>query len=440
MLKKSDEQALAPANDAGPKDLLKIVRRGATVRRYRFIGELKSLLPFIVIAAVLACAAYAFVIVSAGRRDWHNLMAVSIVLVMVPLLTGILLTAMRRHEFPITAATITAVVIFNFAVAVLSAIRIPISYVGLLAAAPAVVMVMVYANVRFHRERRDRVGLLDFSDAVRVRERLGGNVNIVTFDTRDVVGFERVLIDSRAHHTAEWAQFLTRLYMLGVEVLPWMSYLESRFGRVDIQSFDLAHLAYSPSQIYYSKAKRAIDVVAVLASLPVSVPLGALIWLYIRIVDGGPSFFMQDRRGYGGRTFRIYKFRTMYRGSNSGAAQANDGRILPGCRFLRLMRLDELPQLVNILRGDMSWIGPRPVAVGIAEALEAAIPQYINRQLVLPGLSGWAQVSHGYASSHDQEIEKLSYDLYYVKHISFDLDLLILFKTLKTLLFWSGAK
>jgi lipopolysaccharide/colanic/teichoic acid biosynthesis glycosyltransferase len=99
-----------------------------------------------------------------------------------------------------------------------------------------------------------------------------------------------------------------------------------------------------------------------------------------------------------------------------------------------------LPQLINILRGEMSWIGPRPVAVPIAEALEAQLPQYAHRHLVLPGLTGWAQVSQGYASTHREEIEKLAYDLYYVKQLSFDIDLLILAKTVQIILLRSGAK
>src|SRR5690606_13496497 len=159
--------------------------------------------------------------------------------------------------------------------------------------------------------------------------------------------------------------------------VPWISYLEQRRGRVDIDSFDLSHLAYAPSQIYFARAKRALDLTLLIATLPVTLPLGAVIWLYIKLIDGGHSaFFVQTRRGYGGKNFRMFKFRTMYAGTHGGATEAMDKRIMPGCRFLRRTRLDELPQLINIWRGQMSWVGPRPESMELARRYEAEIPQY----------------------------------------------------------------
>ncbi|GLQ54696.1 sugar transferase [Devosia nitrariae] len=418
-------------------DLLGIVERGANVRRHRWLRDLAIILPSVAVSALLQCAIYASFILRATRSDWNNLAIVCFALCLVPLVAGALLPALRRHEFPITVAVVVTAVVFNFAVAVLSALRIPVSYWGLLSAAPVAILGMVYTNLSFRRAVRDRVAILDFPGARKVLELLGDDVVVITNRSENVAGFDRILIDSEAHHSALWSKLLTRIYMLGIDVTPWISFVETRLGRVDVESFDIAHLVFSPSQIYYSKVKRLVDVTAVLIALPLAVPLGALVWLYIRALDGGPALFRQERRGHGGSTFTMLKFRTMYRGTNGGATQPNDNRVMPGCRFLRALRLDELPQLVNILRGEMSWIGPRPVAVPIAEALEATIPQYVHRQLVLPGLSGWAQVSHGYASNHREEIEKLAYDLYYIKEMSFDLDLLILAKTLRTLLFRS---
>jgi lipopolysaccharide/colanic/teichoic acid biosynthesis glycosyltransferase len=434
------DDPLAPHGKDRSPNLLAIVNRGAAIRRHRLIEDLRSLLPAMTIAVLGQCAVYLTVMIRAGREDWGNIITTCLALAIVPFMVGLLLTALRQHKFPITLAAAVTLVVFNFAVAGLAAFRTPVSYLGLLATAPVAIVCLVYANVRFHRALRDRVGLLDFAGAEEVKARLGSDVSILHKDTDDVIGYERILIDSEAHHSSEWAQFLTRAYMLGIEVTPWMSYYETRWGRVDVDSFDLTHLAFSPSQIYYSKVKRFIDIVAALVLLPVFLPLMAAIWLYIRIIDGGPSIFRQERRGYGGRTFSIYKFRTMRKGLSAGATQVDDFRILPGCKYLRQFRLDELPQIFNILRGDMSWIGPRPVTTEIAEGLEAVHPQYLNRQLVLPGLTGWAQVSHGYADNSEQEIEKLSFDLYYVKNLSFDLDLLILFKTVRTLLLKVGGR
>jgi len=119
---------------------------------------------------------------------------------------------------------------------------------------------------------------------------------------------------------------------------------------------------------------------------------------------------------------------------------AGDNRIIPGCALLRKLRLDELPQLYNIVIGDMSLIGPRPGAVYISRQMEKIEPKYAFRCLVKPGITGWAQVTSGYAGTVEQEIEKLSYDLYYIKHLSFDLDTLIVFKTIQTVLFRKGAR
>jgi lipopolysaccharide/colanic/teichoic acid biosynthesis glycosyltransferase len=421
-------------------DVLDIVLRGAGVRRHRLFSQVRSMWPSVALAIGGNWIAYLGFMLVSNRSDWQNIVIVCLVLAAVPALTGAFLVSVRRNQFPITVAVIVCAVVFNFSIAPLSAARVPISYSALALAGLWSVLLMSHANVKFHRLRRSSVGLLQFPGSAQVLEILGGGVALVQIDAAEVTEYERILIDTEAHHSASWAQFMTRLYMLGIEVMPWFQYVEARYGRVYIQTFDITHVAYSVSQIYYSKAKRVIDIIACLLVIPFAALVCCTIWLFIRWVDGGPSIFVQERRGYGGRTFRMYKFRTMYRDTEGGATQRNDARILPGCDFLRKIRLDELPQLVNILKGDMSWIGPRPVSVEIARTLEAKNIQYINRQLVLPGLTGWAQVSHGYASSNDEEIEKLSYDLYYIKNISFDLDLLILAKTVRTILFGVGAK
>ena len=423
-----------------PPDLLRVVEKGATLRRHRFLRDLRVVEGPIAIAILAQLLVYAFVIVQAGREDWSNFAIVGAVLSVVPLATAILLILLRRQEFPITTATFATVIVFNFAVAVLSAMRVPLSYTGLILVAPLVILAMIYANLRFRQIRRDRVAILDFPGAAKLREQLGGKgIQVIDTPFADIGDVDRVLIDGETHHNAEWSRFLVRLYMLGVEVVPWIRFLETRFGRVDVGNFDILHLAFSPSQIYYSKAKRVFDVGAVIVALPVALPLCGLIWLYIWALDGRPVVFKQKRRAYGGGTFTLYKFRTMYRHSDSRATQANDQRVIRGCRFLRLWRLDELPQLLNILRGEMSWIGPRPVAVPIAEVCEAMLPQYAHRHLVLPGLTGWAQVSHKYASNPEEELEKLAYDLFYIKEMSFDLDLLILAKTIRIVLLRVGA-
>lgn len=420
--------------------LLDVVERGASIRRYRTLRHLKPMLPHILVAAALQCAIYAGYIFSATRSDWGNLAIVCAVLFTLPFLIALTLLGLRRQEYPITIAVFVTLVFFNSAVAVLSVLRIPVSYMGLLSAYPIATIAMMAANLRLRTALNDRVALLNFPGAEQVRTLLGDDVTIIDMTMADIGAYDRVLIDSTTHHSPEYSRFLTRAYMIGADIMPWISFLEMRQGRVDIDSFDVSHLAYSPSQIYYSKAKRALDVFAVVVTAPLTVPLGFLIWAYIKLLDRGPAIFIQVRSGYGGNTFNMFKFRTMYQGTHGGSTRTNDKRIIKGCGFLRRLRLDELPQLVNIWRGEMSLIGPRPVAEYVARESTKAEPKFAHRALVLPGITGWAQVTSGYAETTKEELDKLSHDLYYIKHLSVDLDLLIMISTISTILFGKGAR
>ena len=183
--------------------------------------------------------------------------------------------------------------------------------------------------------------------------------------------------------------------------------------------------------------KRAADVTVALGLLLITSPLIALVALLIWLEDGGPVIYTQARTGWLGETFQLYKLRTMQK--SDPTAEANwtlpgDQRITLVGWFLRRVRIDELPQLLNVLRGDMSLIGPRPERPELETELEAGIPHYRKRHWMLPGLSGWAQVSAPYAGNLEEAELKLSYDLYYLRHWSTAFDLLILLKTIKTVL------
>jgi lipopolysaccharide/colanic/teichoic acid biosynthesis glycosyltransferase len=151
--------------------------------------------------------------------------------------------------------------------------------------------------------------------------------------------------------------------------------------------------------------------------------------------------FRQQRVGHGGRLFTLYKFRTMHSDADHDLpARPNDERITRVGRWLRRTRLDELPQLYNILRGDMDLIGPRPFIPAVEEHCARQIPFYCQRWNLRPGITGWAQVHNGYCTTLEENIEKLGYDLFYIKHMSVGLDLLILFRTTKILLLGRGAR
>jgi lipopolysaccharide/colanic/teichoic acid biosynthesis glycosyltransferase len=192
----------------------------------------------------------------------------------------------------------------------------------------------------------------------------------------------------------------------------------------------------------YDIAKRVVDVAGVLVTAPAWIPLGALVALAIKLDSPGSAVFSQWRTGQHGRPFRIHKFRTMVVQAQDKAqfAQVNDKRITRLGHFLRKSRLDEIPQLVNVLLGHMSLIGPRPEQHTFVNDFAVTIPSYPYRHLVRPGVTGWAQVMQGYAASTEETSVKLSYDLYYVKHYSLGLDLLIVAKTIRTVLTGFGAR
>lgn len=190
-------------------------------------------------------------------------------------------------------------------------------------------------------------------------------------------------------------------------------------------------------------AKRVIDVALVLATLPLWLPLCALVGLAVKLDSPGPMLFAQSRVGRDGRSFRLWKFRSMRHHSEpqpTRFAQPQDERVTRVGRSIRRWRLDELPQLWNVLRGEMSLIGPRPEQTQFVHEFATRIPAYPYRHLVRPGLTGWAQVQQGYADSEEETAVKLSYDLYYVAHYSMALDLLIAYKTLRTVLNGFGSR
>ncbi len=187
----------------------------------------------------------------------------------------------------------------------------------------------------------------------------------------------------------------------------------------------------------HTTLKRVIDLLTSGFGLLLSVPFWPLIALAIKIGDRGPAFYSQTRVGQNGKVFKLYKFRTMRTNAENGKSiwsSPNDPRVTRVGRFLRRSRLDELPQLYNVLIGQMSIVGPRPERPDIVEALRDKLPYYDERHLVKPGLTGWAQISFRYGSTIEDAKRKLQFDLYYLKHMAMELDVCILFRTLGTFL------
>jgi lipopolysaccharide/colanic/teichoic acid biosynthesis glycosyltransferase len=192
----------------------------------------------------------------------------------------------------------------------------------------------------------------------------------------------------------------------------------------------------------YHYLKRLFDVVASALLLVISSPFIVITWCLIRLTSKGGAIFGQKRVGREGHRFTAYKFRTMTESSDLEDGdiytRENDGRVTRTGRWLRKLRLDELPQLWNVLKGDMSLIGPRAEWEKCVERYEKKIPFYHFRHLVKPGITGWAQVNYPYGESEEDALNKLQYDLYYIRHYSLKLDAMIVLKTVHTMLFGKG--
>jgi len=244
----------------------------------------------------------------------------------------------------------------------------------------------------------------------------------------------------------DWQRYLAEEAISGRRVYEARHLRESLQGRVQVGHLaenEFGHLA--PDSIY-APSKRYFDAVFALLILIAVLPIGLAIALLIRLESRGPALFRQERVGYRGKVFTLYKFRSMKVATEAAndleadMTRSDDDRITRIGGFLRKTRLDELPQLINILRGEMSWIGPRPETVKLSRWYEREIAFYRYRHIVRPGISGWAQVNQGHVTTVDDVRAKLEYDFYYVKHFSLWLDLLILLKTLNVVLTGRGAR
>lgn len=258
------------------------------------------------------------------------------------------------------------------------------------------------------------------------------------------VRYDAIIADLRSTTmTPEWERFLAQCILAHIPVYNINQVIESYTGRVEIDHLSENELGTLLPSPVYTFFKRIIDILGVLLVMPVALPVMAVTAILIKLDSPGPALFIQNRVGLGDRDFKIFKFRSMRVDAESAGAKlaaANDSRITKFGHFIRKTRLDELPQLFNVLIGNMSLIGPRPEQRVFVDQFEQEIPFYIYRHVVRPGITGWAQVVQGYADDADSTRIKIQHDFYYIKNFSFWLDLLIVFKTIRILLTGWGAR
>lgn len=264
-----------------------------------------------------------------------------------------------------------------------------------------------------------------------------------------------LVADLRADLSPQWVRFISETALAGTPVFHVKEIRESLTGMVEIEHLSENTLgSLNPNEVY-RELKHTLDWLSALLALVVLLPAFMIISLLIKIDSPGSVLFRQERRGYRGRAFKVFKFRTMIAVSKEDGAAKVDGlefareqartkdqdmRITRVGRILRRTRLDELPQVLNILRGEMSWIGPRPEALVLSKWYEGELPFYSYRHIVYPGITGWAQINQGHVSSVEDVNEKLHYDFYYIKNFSFWLDLIIIMRTAKIMFTGFGSR
>lgn len=251
-------------------------------------------------------------------------------------------------------------------------------------------------------------------------------------------------VDLRAVLSESMAQYVSSASIAGTYVRPFVNVYEEHTGRLPmVHLAEGWELSQPVARSSYAPFKRVLDVIAVTLTLPVWVMVCAGVAIAVRMDSEGPVLYRQERVGRDGRTFTLTKFRTMVDNAEELGpmfAVEDDPRITRVGRFLRKSRLDEFPQLWSVLKGDMSLIGPRPERPVFVDEYTAEIPFYGSRLLVRPGVTGWAQVNYGYADHAAEAVEKLTFDLFYIKHSSFWLDLQILGRSVWTVLTGFGAR
>ena len=324
--------------------------------------------------------------------------------------------------------------------------RFPYDRVGLAAGFLLHVSWLYLLYIYAERRLRRRIAVVPFGATDRLSLIPGVDWHILKRpQLHDARSCHAIVADFRADLPDEWERFLADAALAGRIVYQVKQLSESLTGRVEIQHLsENSFGSLLPARGYFY-LKGLADFLVALLLLPFALPIMAVVAVAIRIDSRGPALFRQKRVGHAGRPITVYKFRTMRQVDvsdelSAAMTKSSDDRITRVGRVLRKLRVDEFPQIINILKWEMSWIGPRPEAQVLSVWYTSEIPFYRYRHVVKPGISGWAQVNQGHVAEVKDVHEKLHYDFYYIKYFSPWLDLLIVFRTIKTMLSGFGAR
>ena len=272
---------------------------------------------------------------------------------------------------------------------------------------------------------------------------LGGSIVELQKPQMPDTALDVIVVDESHLQDHDWTQFLSWCAINSVPVMMIRDYMERETGEIDLDNFALGDVLRLISSRNYLIVKRVIDIIVCSVGLVLLSPAMIVLALLIRLESPGAALFTQQRVGRGGRVFTMYKFRSMKQVAEiDGAkfASKSDPRITHIGRIIRKMRIDEWPQLYNVVIGDMSLIGPRPEQAAFLEELADSIPLFPLRHAVRPGITGWAQVCFGYADDVESTRKKIAHDLFYIRNISFLLDVNIVIRTIKIIFSGFGAR
>jgi lipopolysaccharide/colanic/teichoic acid biosynthesis glycosyltransferase len=362
---------------------------------------------------------------------------------LVSLLSSHFLTKMPRFDF-LNRIIVINLIVYGFFGLVLSISRITLfsRTVMLTDFIVTTILLMSFHFLR-HRLYPINLGILPDIDIKLFQSHPYLRVTKVNIGSAENYRLDGLVANLNENYDEKISSFLFNLGQKRIPIYHSNGLIEAIWGRIPLVELTADEIEAFVSPIFYISTRRVLDIVLVLMLSPLIAVLSLIIATAIKLDSRGPILFRQPRTGLHGTPFNMLKFRSMIATENSEDnrfAEENDKRVTPMGHFLRRLRLDELPQMWNVLKGEMSLIGPRPEQLEFTARFDQLIPFYGFRHTLRPGITGWAQVMFGYAASDDQTRTKLEYDFFYIKHISLWLDLVIFLKTIRTIINGTGAR
>lgn len=384
-----------------------------------------------------------------GANDGIAVLHLTFVLSLLCILAGsLIMRSMSRYPGVEGSASILPAFSAAFGVMLLVLVMGRIEYNRFVLAGSYGLVLLWFYLVHFKEQRRSlRIGIIPNAPIDPALSQIR-RVEPVILDSPEanVGGIDAIAADLRVDMSPEWERRLADYALEGLQIFHIKHLIESLTGRIALEHLsETSYGTLSPSSVYLV-VKQVFDWLAALIALIVLLPLLLILALIIRLDSKGPAIFKQRRIGYRGKPFVVYKFRTMTNSAPqteqrvAAMTQDNDVRITRIGGVLRQTRIDELPQIFNVLKGQMSWIGPRPEAEVLSRWYEDNIPFYRYRHIVRPGITGWAQVKQGHVAELEDVTSKLHYDFYYIKNFSPWIDMLIVVRTAWTMLTGFGAR